>query len=425
MTKQHRTHVAYILRSYPRLSQTFVLQEIWALEQLGVPLHIFAMTNPHEPMVQAQVAEVQAPVDYLDARQQPTWRQDILSHLHCFARAPWRYTKTLWYIWRHTECDEGYTTTSRYTCFHLAVHLTQRLRQVQQTTGQAIEHLHAHFAHDPTLITQLVHFLTGLPFSFTAHARDLYQIPQAALVERLRSAQLVVTCCGANLDYIKTVAPAMHQPPIYLIHHGVNLAMFQPAPPPVAGALPLILSVGRLVTKKGFADLLAACALLQAANHAFQCLIFGEGPLYAELLAQIDQLGLNDIVQLRGACTQQALVPMLQQADIFALTPCVTDDGDRDGVPNVLVEAMSCALPVVSTGVGGIPELVTHEVNGLLAAPHDVTAIAAHLATLLTDATRRQRLGQAARQTVTEHFDLAKAARRLAMLFDDVKQAKH
>ena len=424
MSKQHRTHVAYILRSYPRLSQTFVLQEIWALEQLGVPLHIFAMTNPHESMVQTQVAEIQAPVDYLDVRQQPAWRQGVLSHLQCFARAPLRYTKTLWYVWRHTECDEGYTTTSRSTCFHLAVYLTQRLRQVQQTTGQAIEHLHAHFAHDPTLIAQLVHFLTGLPFSFTAHARDLYQIPQEALVERLHSAQLVVTCCGANLDYIKTVAPPTQQPPIYLIHHGVNLAMFQPAAPPVVGAVPRILSVGRLVTKKGFADLLAACALLQAADQPFQCLIFGEGPLYAELLAQIDQLGLNGTVQLLGACTQQALVPMLQQADIFALTPCVTDDGDRDGVPNVLVEAMACALPVVSTGVGGIPELVTHEVNGLLAAPHDVTAIAAHLAALLTDATRRQQLGQAARQTVTEHFDLAKAARRLATLFDDARQVK-
>lgn len=422
MTQQHRTHVAYILRSYPRLSQTFVLQEIRALEQLGVPMHIFAMTNPHEPLVQAQVAEVQAPVDYLDARQQSAWRQGILSHLQCFVRAPWRYTKTLWYIWRHTECDEGYTTASRYTCFHLAVHLTQRLRQVQQTTGQAIDHLHAHFAHDPTLIAQLVHFLTGLSFSFTAHARDLYQIPPLALVERLHSAQLVVTCCGANVDYIKTVAPATQRPPIYLIHHGVNLAMFQPAAP-VAEARPRILSVGRLVTKKGFADLLAACALLQAAQQPFQCLIFGEGPLYEELLAQIDQLGLNDTVQLLGACTQQALVPMLQKATIFALTPCVTDDGDRDGVPNVLVEAMSCALPVVSTAVGGIPELVTHEVNGLLAAPHDVTAIAAHLATLLTDATLRQRLGQAAHQTVTEHFDLAKAAHRLATLFDDVGQA--
>lgn len=422
MTQQHRTHVAYILRSYPRLSQTFVLQEIWALEQLGLSLHIFAITNPHEPLVQSQVAEVQAPVEYLDAIQTQSWQQGMRSHLHCFVRNPWRYTKTLWYIWRHAECDAGYTTASRYTCFHLAVYLTQRLRQVQQTTGQAIEQLHAHFAHDPTLIAQLVHFLTGLPFSFTAHARDLYQIPQSALMERLQSAQLVVTCCGANLDYIKTVTPARHQPPIYLIHHGVNLAMFQPAPP-VTAAIPIILSVGRLVTKKGFADLLAACALLQAAHQPFQCLIFGEGPLYEELLTQIDQLGLNGTVQLRGACRQEALVPMLQTATIFALTPCITDDGDRDGVPNVLVEAMACALPVVSTGVGGIPELVTHEVNGLLAAPHDVTAIAAHLATLLADATLRQRLGQAARQTVTEHFDLAKAAHRLALLFDDVRQA--
>lgn len=422
MTQQHRPHVAYILRSYPRLSQTFVLQEIWALEQLGVPLHIFAMTNPHESIVQAQVAEVQAPVDYLEPSQQQPWLTSALVHLRCCLRRPWRYAKTLWYVWRHPECDEGYTTASRCTCFHFAVHLTERLHAVKQATGQTIDHLHAHFAHDPTLIAQLVHFLTGLPFSFTAHARDLYQIPQAALVERLRSANLVITCCGANLDYLKQVAPSSACPPIHLIHHGVNLALFQPtarAPGPVA--IPLLLSVGRLVTKKGFADLLAACALLKTAGHDFRCLILGEGPLQAELATQITALELTAQVQLLGACTQSALVPLLQQADIFVLTPCVTDDGDRDGVPNVLVEAMACGLPVVSTTVGGIPELVTHQVDGLLAAPHDVPAIAELLLTLLADATLRQRLGAAAHKTVTEHFDLYSAAYRLAALFAGIQ----
>jgi glycosyltransferase involved in cell wall biosynthesis len=194
--------------------------------------------------------------------------------------------------------------------------------------------------------------------------------------------------------------------------------MFQPAPhKDRVTAVPLILTVGRLVDKKGFADLLQACALLKAADQVFRCLIYGEGPLQDELNTQITALGLLNHVSLPGACTQQELAPVMQQADIFALTPYVTDDGDRDGVPNVLVEAMACGVPVVSTTVGGIPELVTHEVNGLLAAPHDVESIAVHLATLLADGTLRQRLGAAAAMTAREHFNLQTAAHRLTTLF--------
>jgi glycosyltransferase involved in cell wall biosynthesis len=407
--------VAYLLRSFPRLSQTFILHEILALEQFGVPLQLFAMTNPHEPVVQAQVAEVQAPVAYLETAQAPPWVDQARDHLRLLIRHPWRYLQTLWYVWRHPECDEGYTTASRYRCFHYAVALALRLRC--QSAAQAVTHLHAHFAHDPTLIAQLVHLLTGVPFSFTAHARDLYQIPPAALLARIEAARLVVTCCGANLDYLKSVAPARFWGKFHLIHHGVNLTLFQPAITPTCPSPPLILAVGRLVAKKGFADLIHACALLKEAGYPFRCLIYGDGPLEAELSAQIAHLGLTQAVTLAGASTQQELVAIMQQATLFALTPYVTDDGDRDGVPNVLVEAMACGLPVVSTTIGGVPELVTHEVNGLLAPPHDVDAIAANLALLLADELLCERLGRAAHATVTQFFNLHNAAQRLAMLF--------
>ena len=408
--------VAYLLRSFPRLSQTFILHEILALEELGVALQLFAMTNPHEAVVQAQVADVRAPVAYLEAGPEPSRRQRVLNHLRLFLRRPWRYTQTLWYLWRHPECDEGYTTASRYRCFHYAVDLVQRLRR--RPPAAAITHLHAHFAHDPTLIAQLVHLLTGLPFSFTAHARDLYQIPPAALLERIAAAQLVVTCCSANLDYLRSVTPARLWGKFHLIHHGVNLSLFQPPrEPPPRTSPPLILAVGRLVAKKGFADLIHACALLKGAGYTFRCLIYGEGPLHAELTAQITHLGLTQEVALAGACTQQELVAMMQQATLFALTPYVTEDGDRDGVPNVLVEAMACGLPVVSTTIGGVPELVTHAVNGLLAPPHDREAIAANLALLLADDPLRERLGRAAHVTVTQFFNLHSAAQRLATLF--------
>jgi glycosyltransferase involved in cell wall biosynthesis len=324
-------------------------------------------------------------------------------------------------VLRHAECDEGYTTASRFTCLHLAVALTHRLRGAQQPEA-AIQHIHAHFAHDPTLIAQLVHRLTGLPFTFTAHARDLYQIPQAALAERVAAARTVFTCCSANLDYLHKVAPESVWPKIHLIHHGVNLRQFQPVPCAVPAErhpqrTPLLLSVGRLVEKKGFLDLLHACAELNARGHCFRCLIYGEGPLADQLTALIAELELAAMVKLMGACPQEAIITMMQQSDIFVLTPYVTADGDRDGVPNVLVEAMACGLPVVATTVGGIPELVTDQHNGLLSAPHDIAAIATNLSTLLESATLRRQLGLAARQTVEQKFDLDAAARQLLAIF--------
>ena len=415
--------IGYIVRSYPRLSQTFILNEILALEQLGRRIHIFALTDPQEPVVQPQVGAVCAPVRYLDAALRRRRAAILGEHIQVARAHPQRYLATLYYVLRHRDWDAGYSAASRYTCFLHAVYLARLLRRAQAWPEHRIAHLHAHFAHDPALIALLVHRLIGISYSFTAHARDLYQIPVTALVERSARADAVITCCGANLRYLQEVAPAAVQEKARLIPHGADLREFQPGPPPVrATEPPLILSVGRLVEKKGFPDLLHACGQLKQWGHAFRCVIYGDGPLRAALTATITQLGLGDDVVLAGEHPQQALLPVFQQAAVFALTPFITEDGDRDGVPNVLVEAMACGVPVVSTAVAGIPELVEHDYNGLLVAPHDVPALAGALAALLGDPARRERMGAAARRTVVERFDLQTAARQLAGLFD---QALH
>lgn len=413
----HRPHIACILRSYPRLSQTFILHEIRALEQLGLRLHVFAITDPQEPIVQAQVAEVRAPVQYLSGERGPGRAAVLWAHLWLLATTPRRYLRCLRYVLRRPDLDEGYTAGSRYQCFNMAVYLACALR-LKRAREQPITHLHAHFAHAPTLIALLTHMLTDIPYSFTAHARDLYQLPVAALTDRMREARAVVTCCAANVAYLeRTVSEALH-PKVQLIRHGVDLRAFQPGIRDDRHAdPPLILSVGRLVEKKGFPDLLHACRHLKQRGYRFRCAIYGDGPLRAELERMIEQLGLTDEVALAGACTQDQLVRIYQRASVFALTPFVTDDGDRDGVPNVLIEAMACGLPVVSTSVGGIPELVLHDQTGLVAEPHEIESIAALLAVLLDDRERCARLGSAARRFVTDQFDLAVSARRLAALF--------
>ena len=408
-----RVRVAYIVRSWPRLSQTFIVNEVLALERLGLALVIFRMTRADEPEAQDQAAEVRSPVHDLE----PALHRDraalIAEHLSVLLGSPARYLSTVAFVLRGRQLAAGYSTTTRATCFRHAVHLAALARS-ECKRGRPFERIHAHFAHDPALVGLLAHRLTGISFSLTAHARDLYGIPPAALAARARAARAVVTCCAANAEYLRrTVGGAR----LHLVHHGVDLERFHPRPRSLESRRPLILSVGRLVEKKGFFDLLDACAELAGEGRTFHCAIYGDGPLREALQARCDHLGLAETVTLAGARSQRELVRLFQRADVFALTPFITGDGDRDGVPNVLVEAMACGVPVVSTAVGGIPELVRHGENGLLAPPHDAPAVARHLGELLADVDRRHAMGAKARVTVEESFDARIAARRLAALF--------
>jgi glycosyltransferase involved in cell wall biosynthesis len=409
--------VAYVVRSWPRLSQTFVLNEVLALERLGVDITLFAMTRAREPVVQPQVAELRAAVHYLDGP--AAW--GARAHLRLAARTPLRYLATLAFALTRRGLLGGYTQSRGMAAFHRAVLVAARLRD--RAEGGPPTHVHAHFAHDPALVGLLVHRLSGLPFSFTAHARDLYQIPERALLGRAREASAVVTCCRSNADHIRGVV-GDGGPPVELIYHGVDLGIFRPGAARSESEVPLVVSVGRLVEKKGFDDLLRACALLAARSRSFRCEIHGDGPCRAELEALRDRLGLAGMVTFTGARTQAELLTVYQHADLFALTPRITDDGDRDGVPNVLVEAMACGVPVVSTRVGGVGELVASGTDGLLAPAGDIAAIAACLEELLEDGGRRRRLGEAASRSA-QRFDGGAAALRLAALFGQAPPAAH
>jgi len=201
----------------------------------------------------------------------------------------------------------------------------------------------------------------------------------------------------------------------------VNLKDFQSVPNPGASAVPkypLILSVGRLVEKKGFQDLLKALLIVKRRGERFRCTIYGDGPLCQQLERWIAEHDMAGEVTLSGDQTQQELISVYQNATLFILTPFQTDDGDRDGIPNVLVEAMAVGLPVITTAISGIPELVENNLNGLLYQPHDVEGIASGIIELLHNAEKRRQLGSAASKKVTEHFDINQAANRLKALFD-------
>jgi glycosyltransferase involved in cell wall biosynthesis len=402
--------IAYIMKRYPRLTETFILNEIRAMERLGTPLHIVSLLPPEPPPHHPMVAEVQAP---LHAMPQPgesqAWRRMARAHAAAAMAAPWRYLGAiaracLWSV----QSPTPRTVWKQFMRGGMIATLCRR---------QGIRHIHAHFANAPAAAARFASVMTGLPFSFTAHAKDLYLTPAHVIRKRALAASFVATCTGYNVQYLAGLLGGRAEK-IHLVYHGIDLGLFGAAPPTAAtGAQTLILSVGRLVPKKGHDDLIEACRLLHARGVSFRCRIVGAGPLRQELNAQIDASGLTGIVTLDGAMTHADLVALYRTAALFALAPRITEDGDRDGIPNVIAEAMATGVPVVSTSVSGIPELVRDGETGRLVPPRNPQALADAMALTLTDRQAAQRMAEAGRARLEGEFDLWKTTRRLHSLF--------
>jgi glycosyltransferase involved in cell wall biosynthesis len=410
--------VGYLPKGYPRISETFILNEILVLESLGLDLEIFPLKRPEGAARQSTAARVQAPVRYLPER--IVWSLPLLLPVHAglFLRRPRAYARTLRYTLSRCLRQRSTSTLRRFFQAGWLVGWTLR--------GRTIRHFHAHFCHGPATVAMFVKWLTGIPYSFTAHAKDLYLTEKEILRDKMREAEFVVTCTAHNRDYLTGVGGDLV--PVHLIYHGLDLTRFEPGRGeqivPIttyseSGRMPLVLSVGRLVEKKGFDTLVRACALLRDRSVRFRCLVYGEGPERPALERLIRALGLEDRVQLPGAILQEELVDIYRQATVFALPCQVLDNGDRDGLPNVLVEAMSMEVPVVSTHVSGVPELVKHGENGFLVPPRAPQPLADCIGALLDDPILRRRMAQEGRRRVTEEFDLRANTRRLLELFHE------
>jgi glycosyltransferase involved in cell wall biosynthesis len=403
--------IAYLLKTFPKLSETFILNEILELERQGLELHIFSLREACETKMHAGVAQVKAGVTYLrHVPPQPTlYRipferyaqrlQRANDRRFVFLRRPVRYLRTQLF---HPRCS------GRRRYFDQALGLARELLMGKFT------HLHAHFANEPTSVAKLAHHLTGCPFSFTAHAKDIYLSDRADLATKMAAAEFVITCTGFNRNYLAEIAAP--NVPIHVCYHGVDLSRFSCEPELRRADCvdPLqILSVGRFCEKKGFPYLLQACYRLKQRGRRFVCRIVGFGPLEQELEELIRTLQLHDCVVLAGKMTQDKLIDEYRRADLLVLPCLVTDDGDRDGIPNVLVEAMAMRLPVVSTPVSGIGELVDHMQNGLLAAEKDSESLAAAIELLLEKPDLRCRLGENGRQKVMEAFSLDRSTAKV------------
>jgi glycosyltransferase involved in cell wall biosynthesis len=291
-----------------------------------------------------------------------------------------------------------------------------------------VSHVHAQFAHGPTSVAHFASLLGDIPFSFTGHAKDIYLSPPDLLAVKIAAARFVATCTAHNVAYLRELAAPADRAKIHLVYHGVATERFCPAPGSkdrgkcTETATPIrMIAVGRLVEKKGYSYLIRACALLHQRGCRYTLAIYGSGPQRDELAELIDTFGLGDMVQMQGARRQEELIAIYREADLFVLSPHVLENGDRDGIPNVLMEAMSVGLPVVATDVSGIPELIEHDRSGLLVPPCDEVALADALERLLDPLHGRAlcaRLGADGRKRVIEHFDATLHLRRMVELLD-------
>lgn len=396
-----RVLVGYVLRRFPVLSETFILNEILALEARGLDVHVFALAPTRDPRFHEGLSRVRASVTYVPNVLE--WRDVLRHNVRLWRRHRRRYASQL----ARTALSFKPVLMWR---FLQAGYVADKARSIKVTR------FHAHFANRATTVASHASRLLRIPYSFTAHAFDIFiEGSQGHLVARMTRAAAVVTVSEYNVRYLTSLLEG-RAARIVRIYNGLDLERFKPGaavaePPPLR-----ILAVARLVEKKGLGVLVEACAKLKARGVDFRCEIVGKGAERPRLEALIREHALADHVSLLGARTQGEVLDLYRGAHVFALPCIVGDDGNRDGLPVSIVEALACGLPVVSTAVTGIPEAVEHGVNGLIVPERDASALADALESLAHDGGMRRRLAAAARPSVAEKFDQERTADTLCSL---------
>ena len=401
--------VAFVLKGYPRLSETFIAQEIAALERRGLGISLFSLRHPTEGKRHPVHDEIAAAVTYLPEYlyQEPrrvarAWRAVRRRPGFGAALATWL---------RDLRRDP---TANRIRRFGQALVLAHEL-------PPAVAWLHAHFLHTPASVTRYAAMVLDLPWSCSAHAKDIWTTPRWEKAEKLAHCRWTVSCTRANVDHLAGLAPSPDR--VELVYHGLDFSRFErpqqprPARDGSGAAGPVVvLSVGRAVEKKGYDVLLGALALLPEAVH-WRFVHIGGGARLGALERQAERAGLAGRITWLGAQSQDEVLRHYRAADIFVLASRIAGDGDRDGLPNVLMEAQSQGLPCLSTRVSGIGELIADGDTGVLVAPDDAPELATALQRLIADPDQRSRLGDAGMARVRSAFSFENGIDRLAARF--------
>jgi colanic acid/amylovoran biosynthesis glycosyltransferase len=389
--------VAYVLKRYPRYSETFIVNEILAHEAAGLDVDIFSLRLPEETSFQDAISRVRSRVTYLTARR---------ARLDEFWNVVSEASETVPNLFSKLELGKEYRPEV----------VLQAARLASEAISRGITHLHAHFGTEATAVARLASHFAEIPYTFTAHAKDIFHeyVVHEDLERKLRDAANVVTVSDFNVGYLRRnygeAASGVRR-----IYNGLDLDRFPYSEP--REREPRIVAIGRMVEKKGFPVLVEACRILADRGRAFECRIIGGGLLEEELKIRIRELGLEGLVEMAGPLPQSEIKNEIRSASAFA-APCVESrDGDRDGLPTVLLEAMALGTPCVSTDVTGIPEVVKDGETGLMVSQSDALALADALERLLDDSSLRLRLAGNARAVVEDDFDVRRNAAKLRDVF--------
>jgi len=383
--------IATIVKGYPRLSETFIAQEILGLEKRGIAQLIVSLRHPTEGKVHDLNREIAAEVLYL-----PEYLKDDPARVS--AGRAW------------AETQPGYASALKAFRADLrrdgSVNRRRRFGQACVLAAELpgdVDWIHTHYLHTPASVARYAAMIRGVGWSFSAHAKDIWTTPKWELKEKLADAAWGVTCTRANLDYLRSLSPSPRK--IDLVYHGLDFSRF-PTPPKRAareGGTFTIVSVGRAVEKKGYSDLLRALSTLRR-DRRWRFEHAGGGALSKALKAEAARLKIAGRIEWHGSQDRAFIFDMLKRADLFVLPSRLTRSGDRDGLPNVLMEAQAFGLPVVATDVSGIPELVTHGETGWLVKERDPKALAAAIAKIMDEPALRLDLAQAGARNVRARF---------------------
>lgn len=406
--------IGYVVGSYPSVSQAFVLREMIQLEAMGVGLVVFAIRKPPTSSVlHPETQKLQGRVIYLAigsnvARAART----LLAHLSCFLRSPLAYSRALWFVVRRK-------LTLVASFVHAGV-------VAEATVRNGIAHLHAHFAGDSTSVALIASLMSGVPYTFTVHARDIF-IPDQFLTDKIEFAQGVIAISAYNRRHLAGILNDEFRwllGKVHVIPLGVRcedyIGLRMRDRDNELHEIPVLLTVARLVEKKGHRHVIEALAILVERDLPVRWIIVGDGPEEAGLLERIRAEGLLNLVEFVGAANSAEVQRLLSVSDLFVL-PCIaTSEGDMDGIPVSLMEAMAAGVPVISTPISGIPELIENQISGLLVEPGDGSALADAIQLMVEDADLRKRISTAAGNRITERFQLATNVSELKELFEVV-----
>lgn len=408
--------VGYVLKRFPRLSETFIRNEILELERQGVAVEIFSLLRPRELASHDSVSRLKAPVTYLPARSMVKTMPILTGNCadNAFMELPFKH------VFRGSD-DSAAPLFPGKEMDDSAVLLARAAALAAAAWGRGITHLHAHFGTDATTTAMLASSLTGIPYSFTAHAKDVFHtytdraVDDAFLIRKVQNARFVATVSNYNREHLAKLVGASAAAKIRRLYNGIDLDRFRPNFSQRETGL--ILAIGRLIEKKGFHHLIDGCARLNAAGLRFRCVIVGDGPYLASLTQQIAERGLQDRVSLIGPQPEEQIIEMMGRASMLVLPCVVSATGDRDGLPTVLLEALASGLPAISTTVAGIPEIIDHRCSGLLVPPGDCVSLANGMAELLADSELSAALARGGRAKAEREFDVKKNVGVLRSLF--------